>query len=117
MALRIAKPALPDDCLIDNRVYTDERLYREEFDKLFDWSDAIIDVPFGSDTIGMTIDELESQPARVEQIRRRNVCQALNRHDWAYRWETVLARVGLEPMPQLLERKERLRRIASTEAL
>ncbi|HEY5609344.1 MAG TPA: aromatic ring-hydroxylating dioxygenase subunit alpha [Alphaproteobacteria bacterium] len=35
MALRIAKPALPDDCLIDNRVYTDERLYRAEFDKLF----------------------------------------------------------------------------------
>ncbi len=35
MALRIAKPALPDDCLVDNRVYTDERLYRAEFDKLF----------------------------------------------------------------------------------
>jgi len=89
-----------------------ERPKNEEFDRLFDWPDAVIDLPYGSDRIDTVIKELDSEPERQEQIRRRNICQALKRHDWVYRWETVLERVGLEPMPGLLERKERLRRVA-----
>ena len=34
------------------------------------------------------------------------------RHDWVYRWEAVLKTVGLEPMQGVLERKERLRKLA-----
>jgi hypothetical protein len=34
------------------------------------------------------------------------------RHDWAYRWEIILGAVGLEPMPELFQRKERLRQLA-----
>jgi hypothetical protein len=34
------------------------------------------------------------------------------RHDWAYRWEAILDAAGLEPMPEMLERKDRLRRLA-----
>jgi hypothetical protein len=41
-----------------------------------------------------------------------NVVQALARHDWAYRWEKILENVGLGPMPELLERKERLAKFA-----
>jgi hypothetical protein len=36
----------------------------------------------------------------------------LMRHDWGYRWEAVLKTVGLEPMPGVLRRKERLRNLS-----
>ena len=45
-------------------------------------------------------------------MRSTNVIQSLLRHDWVYRWEAVLRMAGLEPMPQLLKRKETLRRLA-----
>jgi glycosyl transferase family 1 len=89
-----------------------ERPRNDEFDKLFDWPDAVIRVPYGSDNIEATIRELDSQPERLERIRRCNVTQALKRHDWVHRWETVLECVGLRPTPKLLERKERLRKLA-----
>jgi hypothetical protein len=37
------------------------------------------------------------------------VKQCLLRHDWVYRWEAILETVGLEPMPQLSQRKMLLR--------
>jgi hypothetical protein len=36
----------------------------------------------------------------------------LMRHDWVYRWETILKAVGLEPLQGALTRKDRLRKIA-----
>src|SRR6266478_1604799 len=84
----------------------------EEFKKLFDWPDAVLHLPYDSDNIDTLITELDRQPERQEHIRRTNVLQALMRHDWVYRWETVLATAGLEPLPELLERKERLRNLA-----
>jgi Glycosyl transferases group 1 len=83
-----------------------------EFEHLFDWPGAVVHLPFGSDRIGTLIDELEGQPEKQEKIRRMNVVQALARHDWAYRWEKILENVGLAPMPELLQRKERLANLA-----
>jgi hypothetical protein len=40
--------------------------------------------------------------------------KALRRHDWVYRWEAILKAVGLEPMRGVLQRKERLRKLAET---
>jgi len=40
--------------------------------------------------------------------------QALMNHDWGYRWESLLQTVGLEPLPALLERKQRLASLAAT---
>jgi hypothetical protein len=77
-----------------------------------DWPDAVVHLPFGSDRIVALIDELEGQPEKQERIRRINVVQALARHDWAYRWEKILENVGLGPMPELLQRKERLAELA-----
>jgi len=82
------------------------------FEQQFDWPDAVIELPFGSDSIDALMNELDEQPDRQNEIRRSNVVQALMRHDWAYRWETVLKVAGLEPMPALLERKERLGKLA-----
>lgn len=83
-----------------------------EFEHLFDWPDAVVSLPFGSDRIGALIDELEGQPEKQERNRRMNVVQSLARHDWAYRWEKILENVGLGPMPELLQRKERLANLA-----
>jgi hypothetical protein len=80
-----------------------------EFEKLFNWPDAVIYLPFDSDNIGTIINALDKQPDRKEKIRRNNVVQSLLRHDWVYRWETVLKTAGLEPMPELLKRKKRLK--------
>ncbi len=83
------------------------------FGKLFDWEEAVIRVPYDSADIERVINELDAQPARQERMRRNNVINALMRHDWVYRWETVLNTVGLEPIAGLFERKERLRKRAN----
>jgi hypothetical protein len=89
-----------------------ERPNNQEFDKLFDWPDAVIPLPYNSSDMNI-IKELDKQPERQDRICRTNTAQALLRHDWVYRWETILKTAGLEPMPELLQRKELLRTIAA----
>lgn len=83
-----------------------------EFEKLFDWPDAVIHLPYGSEDVDEVFCALEEDPGRQERIRSANVVQALKRHDWAYRWEAILRRVGLEPAPGLSARKIRLSALA-----
>lgn len=80
----------------------------ENFAKAFDWADAVIDVPFDSDAIATAIEEMDRQPERQAAIRTNNVAESLRRHDWAYRWESILATAGLRPLPALEERKSQL---------
>jgi hypothetical protein len=90
-----------------------ERPDSEVFAQLFDWPDCLIHLPYNSANIDRLIHELDEQPERQENIQRTNVTQALLRHDWAYRWESILQAVGLEPLPQLANRKQRLRDLAT----
>jgi len=83
-----------------------------EFEKLFDWPEAVVYLPYDSSDIDAIIHELDRDPEKQSRMRQTNVVQALMRHDWVYRWETMLKTVALEPMPGLLNRKERLRRLA-----
>jgi len=83
-----------------------------EFEKLFDWPDAVLPLSYDSDNIGALISDLDQQPERQESIRRTNVMQALTRHDWVYRWEAILSSVGLQAMPELSQRKELLTNLA-----
>ena len=89
-----------------------ERPKNEEFERLFDWPEAVIQLPYDSCDIDTVIKDLDGDPERQDRIRRTSVAQALMRHDWVYRWEAVLKTVGLEPMQGVLERKERLRKLA-----
>ena len=73
----------------------------------------MIHLPFDSDKIDAIIDELDKDPGRQETIRRNNIVQSLRRHDWVYRWESVLKFAGLEPLSELLERKKRLKDLAN----
>jgi hypothetical protein len=85
-----------------------EQPSNERFKSEFFWPDAVVQLPYDPRKIEEVIREMDQQPHRQEQIRRTNVVQALLRHDWVYRWETVLQTAGLEPMPELVKRKKRL---------
>jgi len=86
----------------------------EVFPKLFDWPDAVIRLPYDSRDIDTVIKTLDDDPTRQDRIRRTGMAQSLLRHDWAYRWEAILEAVGLEPMPGMAQRKDRLRCLAET---
>lgn len=88
-----------------------EQPKNDAFAELFDWPDAVIHLPHDSPTIDLIIDEIDGQPDRQARIRRNNVAHALLRHDWVHRWETVLKTAGLDPMPGLLARKQRLQHL------
>jgi hypothetical protein len=89
-----------------------ERPKNEEFERLFNWPEAVTPLPYDSCDIDMVIKALDADPERQDRIRQTNVVQALTRHDWVYRWEAVLKTVGLGPMQGVLERRERLRKLA-----
>jgi hypothetical protein len=89
-----------------------ERPQNEVYPQLFDWPDSMIDFPYNSTEFEKLIQALDKDPEKEAQMRRTNVHQALLRHDWLYRWETVLKAVDLEPLPILMERKARLRDLA-----
>jgi len=84
----------------------------KEFDRIFNWEDAVIEVPFTSDTIVDTIRELDKQPERQMRISQTNTLQCLLHHDWVYRWEAILNMVGMQPLPMLQARKRRLAELA-----
>ncbi len=83
------------------------------FGELFNWPDAVIDLPYNSTRAGNVIRELDKDRERQETIRANNMTQTLLKHDWAYRWETILTFAGLPPLPALVERKHRLRQLAT----
>jgi hypothetical protein len=89
-----------------------ERPNNEEFERLFDWPEAVTQLPYNSCDIDMVIKDLDADPERQDRIRRTGVVKVLSGHDWVYRWEAVLKTVGLEPMRGVLRRKERLRKLA-----
>jgi len=93
-----------------------ERPRNGEFEKFFDWPDSLIDLPYNSPDADQVIRQLDEQPERQEQIQRRNVQQSLLRHDWAYRWESILRLAGLDSRPQLADRKRSLQSLADQAA-
>lgn len=89
-----------------------ERPRNSEFDRIFHWQDALIDLPFDGENIGAIMRERDKQPERQVAARRNNMVQMLLHHDWAYRWEHVLNLAKVTPSPQLLKRKQRLKQLA-----
>jgi hypothetical protein len=83
-----------------------------EFREYFDWPDAVIEVSPETSNMAAIIEELDAQPRRIERVRQTNAVRCLLQHDWVYRWERILATVGMEPLPRLHDRKSRLSDIA-----
>jgi hypothetical protein len=83
-----------------------------EFLEYFDWPDVVVELDPEAGDVASLVGELETQPERLERIRRTNAVQCLLRHDWAYRWERILQSVGMQPRSQLHQRRAELARIA-----
>lgn len=83
-----------------------------EFGRCFDWPDALVQIPYECPEIERVLDELEREPERLVRARRANLLNTLRRHDWSYRWEDVLRRVGMEPLVALKERHRKLAAMA-----
>jgi hypothetical protein len=84
----------------------------EEFNKRFDWPDAVIPMPFDAPDVVKRIEELDADPARQMRIRKDNVASALLRHDWVHRLRAIMDAVGIAPPERMLAREARLRSLA-----
>ena len=85
----------------------------EEFKQQFDWPDAVIHVPFDSPDIGRILADLNGDPERLRAVRRNNVREAAQRHDWLHRILVVFDTLGLAPTEKMRARAKRLDQIAS----
>ena len=84
----------------------------DEFKRQFDWPDAVIHLPFDSPDIGRVLEELDSDPERLRQIRRNNVHNAALRHDWLQRYEVICDKVGVGRTPGMDRRRHDLQVVA-----
>jgi hypothetical protein len=82
------------------------------FESLFG-PDVMVPVPAECPDLGSILEELERDPARLERMRMQGVRCALLRHDWLYRWESVLQAAGMTLTPQAEERRSRLKGLAA----
>lgn len=85
----------------------------EEFERQFDWPDAIIPVPFDSPDIGRILTELNRNPGRLRAARQNNAREAALRHDWLHRIRVAFETLGLEPTDGMRARGQLLDQIAS----
>ncbi len=84
----------------------------DAFKEYFNWSDAIIEVPFDEPQIADIIADLNASPARIETIRRNNMVHSIQQHDWLHRLQVIYAALGLAPTEQMLQRAEILDALA-----
>ena len=87
-----------------------------EFEKQFNWPDAVIHVPFDSPDIVRIIADLDSQPERLDAIRQNGIREAALRHDWLHRIETVFNLLDLSPTDGMQARAIRLNAISAKSA-
>jgi hypothetical protein len=83
------------------------------FEEHFPWDGAVVEAaPDGSD-LDDVLDALDSDPARVEAIRRDNITGSLRRHDIAHRLRTMLTELGLDEPEAVGARLARLQERAT----
>jgi len=85
----------------------------EEFRRQFSWDGAVISIPFSAPRIGDAIAELDRDPARVARIRRDGIVNSLLRHDWVYRFRTILETLHLPLPAAVLAREQQLAALAA----
>jgi hypothetical protein len=83
------------------------------FQKQFDWTDAVVPMPFDSPNAADVLAELEGDPLRVLAIQHENVRQAALRHDWVHRLLQVFESAQLPSTPAMYERVKSLQDLAA----
>ncbi len=84
-----------------------------EYAGLFDWEDALIEMPLDPVDVSAFYAELQANPDRLRRASILNAAQSLRRHDWVYRWEEMLRQLDLPAPPAVTERKARLAALAA----
>jgi Glycosyl transferases group 1 len=82
-----------------------------EFERQFDWPDAVIHVPFESPDIAHILADLNADRDRLRIARINNVREAALRHDWLHRIQVVFNALDLAPTEEMLARAKRLKEI------
>jgi hypothetical protein len=78
------------------------------FKRQFPWQDVLIPCP--ADQVGFLefFQALDREPDRLNAIRAANVVGSLRNNDWVYRYENILADIGLQPSAHVNARKQLL---------
>lgn len=84
----------------------------QAYQENFNWLDAVIKISNDGSNICDIIAELDTQTERIKLIRKNNIVNSLLRHDWVYRWEKILKKVGLDITKKMLCRKSYLHNLA-----
>ncbi|MGH6946629.1 MAG: glycosyltransferase family protein [Kiloniellales bacterium] len=72
------------------------------------WPDSVIRIPFDCPHVSDVLEQLDRDPVRLEEIRRRNVINVLRRHDWLHRWSVILETFGLPGTEGMEARRQQL---------
>lgn len=90
-----------------------DRVHNPAFDEYLAWPDSVIEAPFGTQDIVRITEQIEKNPDRIKAARRHNVIEALNRHDYLYRWEKVLQIAGMSMTLKMDTRRKKLTELAA----
>lgn len=85
----------------------------DAFADMFPWPDAVIQLRTDGSDVENVLHGFEACPERVVAISQRNAAEALLRHDWMYRWREILRVAGIQALPRMQERQNRLSQLAA----
>ncbi len=91
-----------------------EAPHSEAFDRDFNWPDSVISIGERIDEFRDILSRYRRDPDTFNAVTRRNVREALKRHDWAHRWKEILEISGEIPSQELTKRLSRLDELAAT---
>jgi hypothetical protein len=80
----------------------------DDFERCFDWADAVVPIAAPEPDVVDVIEALDRQPERLARARSSGIARSLRRHDWAHRWQEVLDAARLRGLPGLDDRLRRL---------
>lgn len=83
-----------------------------EYHSTFNWPNAVIQFKEDGRDIGEVLSRIDHDPRRQNEISRRNAAEALLRHDWVYRWRTILEIAGFDVTGGMKRRERRLKDMA-----
>ena len=83
----------------------------DTFQELFNWPQSVVSVRTDGSDIAETIRGLQAQPRLLQEISARNVFHTVGRHDWLYRWQSMLQLAGLSQSQLLNARQVRLQAV------
>lgn len=81
----------------------------DSFRSLFNWPQAVITIqPDGSD-VREVVQSLRKDPELTRAISNRNAACFAARHDWMYRWQTILESCGMKVSQKMASRAMQLK--------